>query len=142
MEEIKGMSPEACRRHWGGVDCEAGYRKEVYTEAINFSNGACIASPPGCNEVYYFPPDKHTGKCIPVLQNRTCLAEKHIMLPAQDQDSWQIVESGVVFPRILLMTQMSGVGYFLMVLWLGVLVNMKKIHRSGWRGRGYVPSHR
>jgi hypothetical protein len=142
MEEIKGMSPEGCRRHWGGVDCEAGYRKEVYTQALNFSNGACIASPPGCNEVYYFPPDEHTGKCIPVLQNRTCLAEKHIMLPAQDQDNWQIVESGVVFPRILLMTQMSGVGYFLMVLWLGVLLNMKKIHRSGWRGRGYVPSHR
>ena len=121
MEEIKGMSPEACERYWGGVDCQVGYRKEVYTQALNFSNGACIASPPGCNEVYYFPADKHTGTCIPILKNKTCLAEKD-MLPAP-QDSWQIVEGGV-FPRIL---------FLLVVVWLVVLLNKKKTHRSGWR---------
>ncbi len=139
MEEMKGMSPEACQRYWGGKGCKDGYRKEVYTQAFNFSNGACIASPPGCNEVYYFPPDKHTGTCIPILLNKTCLAEKD-MLPAQD--SWQIVESGV-FPRILLMTQMSGVGYLLAAVWMVVLLNKKKTRRSGRRRcRWYVPSHR
>jgi hypothetical protein len=112
----------------------------VYTQAFNFSNGACIASPPGCNEVYYFPPDKHTGTCVPILQNKTCLAENDIMLPAQDQDSLQVVESGVS-PRILLMTQMSGIGYLLTVVWLAVLLNVKKIHRSGGRGRWYTQSH-
>jgi hypothetical protein len=141
MEEWKGMSPEACRQHWGGEDCQVGYRKEVYTQAFNFSNGACIASPPGCNEVYYFPPDKHTGTCVPILQNKTCLAENDIMLPSQDQDSRQIVESRV-FPRILLMSQMSGIGYLLVVAWLVVLLNMKKIHRNGGRGQGHVASHR
>jgi hypothetical protein len=140
MEELKGMSPEACRQHWGGEDCQVGYRKEVYTQAFNFSNGACIASPPGCNEVYYFPPDKHTGTCVPILQNKTCLAENDIMLPAQDQDSLQVVESGVS-PRILLMTQMSGIGYLLTVVWLAVLLYVKKIHRSGGRGRWYTQSH-
>jgi hypothetical protein len=128
MEEIKGMSPEECRQYWGGVDCQVGYHKEVYTQALNFSNGACIASPPGCNEVYYFPADMHTGTCVPILQNKTCLAEKD-MLPAQE--SLQIVENGVAFPRILLMTQMSGVGYLLTVLWLIVSFNKKKTHRSG-----------
>jgi hypothetical protein len=140
MEEIKGMSPEECRRYWGGVDCQVGYRKEVYTQALNFSNGACIASPPGCNEVYYFPADKHTGACVPILQNKTCRAEKDMM---STRDGLQIVESGVAFPRILLMTQMSGIGYLLTVLWLIVLFNKKKTHRSScWRGRGYVPSHK
>jgi hypothetical protein len=141
MEEIKGMSPEACQRYWGGENCRDGYRKEVYTLAFNFSNGACIASPPGCNEVYYFPPDKHTGTCIPILHNKTCLADKGIMLPAEDQDSLQIVETGVSF-RILLMPQMSGIWYLLTVVWLAVLLNMKKIHRSGWRDRWHIPFHR
>jgi hypothetical protein len=141
MEEIKGMSPEACQRYWGGENCRDGYRKEVYTQAFYFSNGACIASPPGCNEVYYFPPDKHTGTCIPILQNKTCLAEKGIMLPAEDQNSLQIVETGVS-PQILLMTQMSGIWYLLTVVWLAVLLNVKKINRSGWRDRWYIPSHR
>ena len=36
MEEIKGMSPEACQRYWGGVDCKIGYRKEVYTQTFTF----------------------------------------------------------------------------------------------------------
>jgi hypothetical protein len=70
----------------------------------------------------------HTGTCVPILQNKTCLAEKD-MLPAQE--SLQIVENGVAFPRILLMTQMSGVGYLLTVLWLIVSFNKKKTHRSG-----------
>jgi hypothetical protein len=129
MEELKGMPPEACRRYWGGVDCQVGYRKEVYTQAFNFSNGACIASPPGCNEVYYFPPDEHTGMCIPILRNKTCLAEKgiagkDIILPAQDS---------------LQMSCMFGVGYLLAVVWLAILFYKKKI-RPGSLSRliGYL----
>jgi hypothetical protein len=61
------------------------------------------------------------------------------MLPAQD--SWQIVESGV-FPRILLMTQMSGIGYLLAAVSLLVLLDKKKTRYSGRRCRWYVLSHR
>jgi hypothetical protein len=116
MEEIKGMPPEACRRYWGGVDCQVGYRKEVYTQAFNFSNGACIASPPGCNEVYYFPPDKHTGKCIPMLHNRTCITEKDIIFPAQG---------------CVQMSGVSAVGCLLVVAWLVVLLNKRKTRLWG-----------
>jgi hypothetical protein len=116
MEEIKGMPPEACRRYWGGVDCQVGYRKEVYTQAFNFSNGACIASPPGCNEVYYFPPDKHTGKCIPMLHNRTCITGKDIIFPAQG---------------CVQMSGVSAVGCLLVVAWLVVLLNKRKTRLWG-----------
>ena len=119
MEEIKGMSPEACQRYWGGVDCQVGYRKEVYTQAFNFSNGACIASPPGCNEVYYFP--AVNGTCVPILQNKTCHAEK------------VKVEDCGLFPRILLMSHMYAVGYLLAFVWLVLLLDKKRTHRSGWR---------
>lgn len=119
MEEVKGMpSSEACQRYWGGVDCQVGYHKRVYTQALNFSNGACIASPPGCSEVYYFPPDKHTGMCVPILQNKTCHSEKDIIMLPPDDASLQIS---------------SFSGYLLVIVWLVVLLYSNKRRAARWK---------
>jgi hypothetical protein len=67
--------------------------------------------------------------CIPILRNKTCLAEKgiagkDIILPAQDS---------------LQMSCMFGVGYSLAVVWLVILFYKKKI-RPGSLSRliGYL----
>lgn len=62
--ESRGMRDQyECSIAWGGDQCENGYRREFFSEQYNFSDGSCLASPPGCccNDVYFYPPDNTTG---------------------------------------------------------------------------------
>ena len=49
-----------CRVAWGGTQCDNGYRKEFFSQQFNFSDGSCLASPPGCNDVYFYRHDNTT----------------------------------------------------------------------------------
>ena len=64
LQETKGMlDAEECRLHWQDKDCKAGYCKEFFSQTWHFTDGACLAVPPGCKDVYYFPVNNATGTC-------------------------------------------------------------------------------
>lgn len=70
--ETLGISdPDECHQVWGGEDCDSGgYRKEFFSQRLNFSDGSCLASPPGCDDAYYFPRDNSTGLCSAYVGGR------------------------------------------------------------------------
>jgi len=73
--ETKGMDQDECIRHWGGSDCDDGYRKEFISLLFNFSDGACLSFLPGCKDVCYFP--AINGSCSPTMHSSSfCQAQE------------------------------------------------------------------
>ena len=63
LEQVKGMmNQQECNDFWNGVECNDGYRKEIFSQEFNFRDGSCLAIPEGCKDVYHFAVDNAT--CI------------------------------------------------------------------------------
>lgn len=63
MRETKGLNQTECNRVWEGKYCNDGYRKEIFSQSFNFSDGSCLYKHDECDEVYYYPMDNRTGSC-------------------------------------------------------------------------------
>lgn len=64
MRESKGMRNQTeCDRFWEGKDCDDGYRKDIFSQTFNFSDGSCLYKHDVCDEVYYYPVNNTTGLC-------------------------------------------------------------------------------
>jgi len=53
-----------CDAVWGGIHCNDGYRKEIFSQPFDFSDGSCLAVPDECKDAYFFPAGKDGSKCI------------------------------------------------------------------------------
>jgi len=64
MEQSKGMfNVTECQAVWNGTQCMGGYRKEIFAQEFNFTDGSCLAIPDQCRDVYFFPADNVSGVC-------------------------------------------------------------------------------
>jgi hypothetical protein len=88
IKQTLGMCEKECNQFWGGSRCEEGYRKEIFSQAINFSNGACVGVPFGCNDAYYFPMDPNGTSCMLYHENAS-LACRH----TEGRKSWHSTPS-------------------------------------------------
>lgn len=56
LEQSRGISNQSeCDFAWGGTRCDDGYRKEIFSQPFNFSDGSRLIVPDGCKDVYFFP---------------------------------------------------------------------------------------
>lgn len=80
LEERLGMNDESllheCQRMWGGKNCASGFWKNFIAQPLNFSDGSCLAVPPGCNEVYFFPANED-GKGCQISTPSACADSDH-----------------------------------------------------------------
>jgi hypothetical protein len=82
MKETKGMSNQTeCDRVWKGVDCHNGYRKEFFSQTMEFLDGACIGVPTGCEDSFYFPANTNVS-CEEWLDQSHHLCRSKIRLPS------------------------------------------------------------
>jgi len=65
LEQSRGMMNKVeCDQLWNGTRCSDGYRKNIFAQTFNFSDGSRLAVPGGCKDVYFFPPNKtNRGMC-------------------------------------------------------------------------------
>ena len=59
---------------WNDTDCQNGFRKELFAQECTFQDGSCLAIPPNCQDVYYFPYNNVTRTCN--VSSDVCRQEK------------------------------------------------------------------
>jgi hypothetical protein len=55
LGQVQGMKQQDCERYWEGIDCDNGFRRFFFAQTFQFPDGSCLAQPPGCLDVFYFP---------------------------------------------------------------------------------------
>jgi hypothetical protein len=55
LGQVQGMKQRDCERYWEGIDCDNGFRRFFFAQTFQFPDGSCLAQPPGCLDVFYFP---------------------------------------------------------------------------------------
>jgi hypothetical protein len=77
LEQVRGMSDHTeCNLVWNGRDCEDGYRKEIFAQEFNFTDGSCLAIPDGCKDVYFFPVSNTASTCH--ISSDVCIQQENI----------------------------------------------------------------